>query len=42
MKEGNSAKAHQATTSVATTTAMPPPCGVGRWCDERAFGRASA
>ena len=28
--------------SVAATTAMPPPCGVGSLCEERAFGRASA
>ena len=28
--------------SVAATTAMPPPCGVGVRCDERAFGLASA
>ena len=31
-----------ATTIVAATTAMPPPCGVGAWCEERAFGSASA
>ena len=40
VKAGSRVTAHQATTSVATTTAMPPPCGVGRWCDERAFGRS--
>ena len=28
--------------SVVPTTAMPPPCAVGFWCEERAFGRASA
>ena len=27
---------------VAAITAMPPPCGVGTVCDERAFGLASA
>ena len=27
---------------VAAITAMPPPCGVGTLCDERAFGLASA
>ena len=27
---------------VAAMTAMPPPCGVGVRCDERAFGLASA
>ena len=27
---------------VAAMTAMPPPCGVGSRCDERAFGLASA
>ena len=31
-----------ATTTVAPITAMPPPCGVGTRCDERAFGLASA
>jgi hypothetical protein len=29
-------------TSAAATTAMPPPCGVGSRCEERAFGRAKA
>ena len=28
--------------SVAAITAMPPPCGVGIRCEERAFGLASA
>jgi hypothetical protein len=28
--------------SVAAITPMPPPCGVGTTCAERAFGRASA
>ncbi len=32
----------QAVAKVATMTAMPPPCGVGSRCDERALGRASA
>ena len=27
---------------VAAMTAMPPPCGVGVRCDDRAFGFASA
>jgi hypothetical protein len=27
---------------VAAMTAIPPPCGVGDLCDERAFGFASA
>ena len=30
------------TRMVAQTTAMPPPCGVGTLCDERAFGFATA
>jgi hypothetical protein len=30
------------TRMVAPTTAMPPPCGVGNLCDERAFGFATA
>jgi hypothetical protein len=30
------------TMRVAATTAMPPPCGVGSLCDERAFGSATA
>ena len=32
----------QAPINVAATTAMPPPCGVGIACEERAFGRAIA
>ncbi len=31
-----------ATTSVAATTAMPAPCGVGMRWEDRAFGFASA
>jgi hypothetical protein len=30
------------TTIVAAITAMPPPCGVGVLCDERALGLATA
>src|ERR1700733_284513 len=30
------------TAIVAATTAIPPPCGVGILCEERAFGRARA
>ena len=37
-----SAMPSQMPASVAATTAMPPPCGVGSLCEERAFGRASA
>ena len=40
--EADRHKAPQAATMVAATTAMPPPCGVGTVCDERAFGLASA
>src|SRR5580698_250784 len=29
-------------TNVAAMTAMPPPCGVGAECDDRAFGFAKA
>jgi hypothetical protein len=39
---GDRPAAPQTTASVAATTAMPPPCGVGSRCDERAFGRAMA
>jgi len=28
--------------AVAAITAMPPPCGVGAICDDRAFGRDNA
>ena len=38
----HSATAPQATAKVATTTATPPPCGVGSRWDERAFGFAIA
>jgi hypothetical protein len=37
-----SAIAAAATISVAATTAMPPPCGVGMLWEDRAFGVASA
>ena len=37
-----SAAPSQRLASAAATTAMPPPCGVGAVCEERAFGRASA
>jgi hypothetical protein len=30
------------TIMVAPITAIPPPCGVGTLCDERAFGFATA
>ena len=39
---GDVAAAPQATTNVATTTGIPPPCGVGLRWDERAFGLANA
>ena len=35
-------RAPAAAMMVAAITAMPPPCGVGTVCDERAFGLASA
>ena len=39
---GKKAPRRRATITVAKMTAMPPPCGVGILCDERAFGFASA
>jgi hypothetical protein len=39
---GKRAAPSHAAISVAATTAMPPPCGVGTLCEERAFGRAMA
>src|SRR5262249_23728322 len=35
-------RAPPAAMMVAAITAMPPPCGVGTVCDERALGLASA
>ncbi len=39
--DDNSTPSHMLA-SAAATTAMPPPCGVGCLCEERAFGRAIA
>jgi hypothetical protein len=35
-------KAPPDTTMAAPITAIPPPCGVGSLCEERAFGSAMA
>ena len=42
LKGGASNPVRAVANTVAAITAMPPPCGVGVVCDDRALGRASA